>query len=187
MDKKKINRLLTILFTLLTLGFILLMSVNKEFFEWAFLRHHNVLSWYIRPLILLPLCYFAYKRSALGISITAFLGLTSMFWFPEPAVYNDKVIDFLQMEKDYLTSAWTFERIMISSLVPLTLYFLCLAFWKRSIKMGIIMLILIAVLKTGWSVLEGGEAGTSVIIPAMVGLGICVGVVYIVMKKRKKI
>lgn len=86
---------LAILFALLTLVFILLMATNKAFFEWAFLRHHNILSWYIRPLILLPLCYFAYKRSWLGISLTAFLGLTSMFWFPEPAVYNDKVIGFL--------------------------------------------------------------------------------------------
>ena len=34
-----------------------------EFGAWAWERHHNVLSWYIRVLFLLPFCYFAYKRA----------------------------------------------------------------------------------------------------------------------------
>ena len=29
--------------------------------------HHNVLSWYIRPLFLLPLCYFTRRRSCSGV------------------------------------------------------------------------------------------------------------------------
>jgi hypothetical protein len=29
---------------------------------WAWARHHNILSWYIRPLFLLPFCLFAYRR-----------------------------------------------------------------------------------------------------------------------------
>lgn len=184
-ENKKVRVILTVLFTALTFAFIILMAVSNDFFEWAFARHHNVLSWYIRPLILLPLCYFSYKRSGLGISITAFLGLTSMIWFPEPATFDDKVIGFLEMEKDYLTSTWTLNKIVISSFVPLTLYLLCLAFWKRSIKIGIGMIVLIAVLKTMWSLAEGGTAGTSVIVPAMIGLVICVGVIYFVYSRKK--
>lgn len=107
------------------------MATNNTFFEWSFVQNHNVLSWHIRPLILLPLCYFSYKRSALGIRITAFLGLTSIMWFTEPTVFNDKVIGFLEMEKEYLTTNWTLTKIVISSFVPLMLYLLCLAFWKK--------------------------------------------------------
>ena len=38
--------------------------------EWAWDRHHNVLSWYIRPLFLLPFAWFAYRRSPGGIAAT---------------------------------------------------------------------------------------------------------------------
>jgi hypothetical protein len=53
-----------------------------EFLSWAWARHHNPLSWYIRPLFLLPFCYFAYKRSTWGIVLTLFALATSMVWFP---------------------------------------------------------------------------------------------------------
>ena len=33
---------------------------------WAWERHHNVLSWSVRPLLLLPFCWFAYRRNLLG-------------------------------------------------------------------------------------------------------------------------
>ena len=52
------------------------------FLSWAWSRHHNPLSWYIRLLFLLPFCYFAYKRSTWGIVLTLFALATSMVWFP---------------------------------------------------------------------------------------------------------
>src|SRR4028119_1666120 len=55
-----------------------------EFVAWAWERHHNVLSWYIRPLFLLPFCFFAYKRSLWGMTLTLLALATSMFWFPAP-------------------------------------------------------------------------------------------------------
>ena len=182
---KKIQTPLMWLFIILTLGFLALMALNQSFFDWAFERHHNVLSWYIRPLIILPLCYFSYKRSGLGLSMTAFLGLTSMFWFPRPEFVDAQIEGFLEMEKAYLTSGWTFSKILISSFVPLTLYLLCFAFWKRSLKAGIGIIIAIAVLKTLWSVIAGGEAGMSVVLPAMVGLFICLFVIFFYMRRRK--
>ena len=43
------------------------MDVVYDFLNWAWARHHNPLSWYIRPLFVLPFCYFAYKRSVWGV------------------------------------------------------------------------------------------------------------------------
>ncbi len=51
----------------------------QEFLQWAWARHHNPLSWYIRPLFLLPFCYFAYKRSMWGIALTLLALATSIF------------------------------------------------------------------------------------------------------------
>ena len=36
-----------------------------EFAARAWARHHNELSWYIRPLFILPFCFFAYKARTL--------------------------------------------------------------------------------------------------------------------------
>lgn len=172
------NRILMLLFSLLSILFIIMMATDSNFFAWTFTRHQNILSWYIRPLFLIPFCFFAYKHNSFGISLTIFLLLTSMLWFPAPAVVNDKVKEFLIMEKNYLTTDWNLSKILISLLVPLSLGLLALAFWKRSIKTGISILILIAAAKTIWSITEGGKSGSAVIIPAMIGLVICIAVIY---------
>lgn len=181
-----IKRRFTGLFILLTIGFVLLMALNRDFFNWAFARHQNMLSWAVRPFILLPICYFAYKRSALGISIVAFLGLTSMLWFPVPASVHPQVQDFLVMEKAYLTTGWSLGKITFSLLVPLSMYLLGLAFWKRNVKYGIGIIVTIAVAKTLWSVIEGGKSGQAVIMPAVIGLIISIGAITYSMKRAKK-
>jgi hypothetical protein len=38
--------------------------------RWAWERHHNVPSWYIRPPFALPLANFSYRRSLSGIPPT---------------------------------------------------------------------------------------------------------------------
>ena len=55
-----------------------------ELASWAWARHHNVLSWYIRPVFFLPFCFFAYRRSWAGILATLVALATSMAWFPAP-------------------------------------------------------------------------------------------------------
>lgn len=185
-QKSRIFKFLNIAFFILSVAFVIIMAVNKNFFDWTFARHHNVLSWYIRPLFIMPFCYFAYKRSGVGISITVFLLLTSMFWFPEPAVVNEQVKGFLEIEKEYLTTNWTFGKIALSTLVPISMSMLALAFWKRSLKFGIGIIVAIAVMKSVWSVVEGGEAGQSVLIPAIVGLVICIVLVYYFIRRSKR-
>lgn len=183
---KQYDKIIAIALSVLSILFIILAFTDKEFFQWAFTRHQNQLSWYIRPLFLIPFCFFAYKRSWSGISGTVFLLLTSMFWFPEPEVLNESVNEFLQMEQEYLTGDWGYSKIIITLLVPVTLSILGSAFWKRSLWLGISVLIFIAVAKMLWSIAFGGESGKSVIIPAIIGLIICIGLIWIGFKKLEK-
>ncbi|GAB6109397.1 hypothetical protein [Fusibacter bizertensis] len=182
----KQNKLAAIGFGILSLLFIIVMAVNKDFFDWTFLRHQNVLSWWIRPLSLIPFCYFAYKRNPMGISVTIFLLLTSMAWFPVPSEVSEQVKGFLDVEKEYLTSTWTIGKIVISSLVPLTMGFLCAALWKRNLKWAVFVLIVIAFAKILWSILEAGNDGASILVPAIGGLVICIIVVYYGFKRAEK-
>jgi len=152
------NKLLGIVFGVLTLAFLILAFTNESFFNWAYERHQNQLSWYIRPLFLIPFCYFSYKRSWTGIMATIIFMLTSMFWFPKPAVVGEQVKQFLDMEKEWLTGDWGAAKILMALLVPIFLTALGMAFWKRSLFMGISVLALIAVAKMTWSVIYGGEA-----------------------------
>ncbi len=164
------------------------MDFLNDFITWAFERNQNILSWYIRPLFLLPFCYFAYKRSSKGIIITLVLLATSMFWFPKPAAVNPKVEAFLDMEKDYLFGEWNFIKAALSSLVPVAMFVLAYAFWKHSWKYGVIVINLIAILKVLWSLYAGESSGVSVILPAFIGLIICnlvILIAYRVVKKKK--
>lgn len=189
MDKTKsvrTDKIVALIFFVLTVLFIVLMAINKNFFDWAFLRHQNQLSWYIRPLWLIPFCYFSYKRSLAGIFGTIFLLLTSMFWFPQPAVVGEQIRNFLIMEREYLMGYWGTGKILITMLIPISLTALAFAFWKRSLWFGISVIIFIAIAKMLWSVIFGGESGTSIIVPAVAGLAVCIVFIYLGYKKMGK-
>lgn len=185
-DIKKYDKPIALLFGLLTLIFIILMAYNENFFVWAFERHQNMLSWYIRPLFIIPFCYFAYKRSWAGISVTIFLLFTSMLWFPTPDVVSEEALQFLQLEMDYLNSSWGLAKVLMTLLVPLSLIALGAAFWKRNLLFGLSVIVLIAVAKILWSAVFGGEAGMSILAPAIVGLIVCVVLIYFGFKRLSK-
>ena len=180
---KRYDKLLALVFGALTILLIVLAFTNRAFFDWAYERHQNQLSWYIRPLFLIPFCYFAYRRSWTGIMGTLFVLLTSMFWFPKPAVVNEQVKQFLEMEKEYLSGGWGMTKILISLLVPISLTVIAAAFWKRNLWFGLSVMALIAVAKMIWSIAYGGEAGRSVLLPAVVGLVVCTGLIYLGYKR----
>ncbi len=182
------DKLFAVIFIVLSILFVLSGFLNENLFQWAFARHQNQLSWYIRPLFLVPFCYSAYKHSLSGISGTIFLLLTSMCWFAVPAAVDSRVNEFLQMEKDYLTGNWGLSKILITLLVPITLTVLAMSLWKRSLWIGISTLIFIALAKMLWSVVFGGTSGTKVILPALIGLMICVAMLWLGFKRleRKK-
>lgn len=181
----KYDKTIALIFGFFTLALILAMT-NKDFSSWAWARHHNILSWYIRPLFLIPFCYFAYKKSWAGISATIFILISSMFWFPEPAVTNEQIIQFLQIELDYLNAPWGIGKILITLIVPISLFALGAAFWKRNILFGISVIVFIALAKILWSVAFGGESGMSILAPAIIGLIICVVLIYFGFKRSEK-
>jgi hypothetical protein len=136
------------------------------------------LSWYIRPLFILPFIYFAYKRSWAGMLATIFALATSMFWFPVPANVDPTVAQFLDAEREYLTGAWTAQKVLLTLTVPLFFILLALSFWKRSWWWGVAVINLAALGKVAWSVVEGGQSGWAVLVPAVIGMLVCDAAVY---------
>lgn len=162
------------------------MEILSDLGAWAWARHHNVLSWYIRPLFIIPYAYFAYKRSPAGIIVTILALLTSMFWFPAPSSVDPGVERFLRAERDYLLGPWTLGKVLASMTVPAFFYALALAFWRRSWGWGAAVINLAAIGKVVWSVTAGGESGWAVLIPAVIGALICNGAVYFGVKRLNR-
>jgi TRAP-type C4-dicarboxylate transport system permease small subunit len=79
------------------------MDTLFDLLNWAWARHHNPFSWYIRPLFILPFCYFAYKMSARGMEATVVAVTSSMFWFPAPATPDPAAATFLAVEREWIT------------------------------------------------------------------------------------
>lgn len=145
------------------------MDFLTDFLSWAWERHHNPLSWYIRPLFVLPYCYFAYKRRPWGIALTILAVLSSMFWFPAPATVDSRAAEFLAMEQQYISGSWTLAKVAMTALVPIWFFVLGWAFWRRSWLAGFLVVNVGALLKVIWSFYFGGASAWS-ILPA-VGLG----------------
>jgi hypothetical protein len=157
-----------------------------EVIAWAWERHHNVLSWYIRPLFLLPFCFFAYKRSLWGMTLTILALATSMFWFPPPGEPNAAVNEMLGAEREYLTGNWTLWKILMALVVPATFAALGLAFWKRSLVYGLAVINAAILIKIGWTFAFGTEAGAMSHLPAAV-LGLVISnalVLYVIRRLR---
>ena len=145
------------------------MDLLSDVLNWAWARHHNPLSWYIRPLFVLPFCYFAYRKSAWGVALTIVAVLSSMFWFPAPAATDPRAAAFLAMERQYITGAWTISKVAMTALVPVWFAALAWAFWRRSWLAGFLVVNTGALLKVIWSFYFAGGSAWS-IMPA-VGLG----------------
>lgn len=183
---KRTDLTLGILFAIATLLFIVLFLTNDTFFNWAFERHHNILSWYIRPLFIIPIVIFAFKKSFTGIFASIFALFTSMFWFPVPESSSPQVLSFLAFEMEYLKGTWTAPKILMSLAVPLFFIMLIAAAWKRNWKWLLGVVIGAALLKIVWSIAFSGEAGTSILIPALLGLVICIGGIYYFHRKYRR-
>jgi hypothetical protein len=177
----------TLALVLLAAAVIAATGNTDEFAAWAWARHHNELSWYIRPLFLLPFCYFAYKRSLWGIVLTVLALATSMFWFPAPERVDPRAAEFLAVEREYLTSGWTLTKVLLALIVPVSFAALAVAFWKRSLVWGLAVINAMVLVKIVWSFYFGDESGGLTLLPsALAGLAVCDAVIlYIVRRMRK--
>ena len=178
----------TLALAIVAAGVIVATASTDEFVAWAWARHHNVLSWYIRPLFFLPFCYFAYRRSLWGIVLTLLALVTSMFWFPVPENPSAAVNEMLASEREYLTTDWTLWKVFIALLVPLTFAALGLAFWKRSLLWGLAVVNTAILFKIGWTFLFSTEAGAMSHLPAAVlGLALCDALIlYFIRRMRSR-
>ena len=156
---KKMDYILGIVFAVATVVFVILFLTNDNIFSWAFARHHNIWSWYIRPLFIIPIILFAFKKTLTGIFVSIIALLTSMFWFPAPEASSPQVMTFLTYEMDYLKGVWTTPKIIMSLTVPIFFIVLIIAAWKRNWKLLLGVVIAAAILKIVWSVVFSGEAG----------------------------
>jgi hypothetical protein len=125
-----------------------LSELVSDLLTWIWARHHNELSWYVRPLFLLPFCYFAYRRSLLGILVTLLVFPTSLFWFPAPENPSLRVEGYLAWERQFLTEGSVAARVALVLLNAGTL------------------------LKVIWSVVFGGAAGWASLAPSLFTLAV---------------
>jgi hypothetical protein len=160
---------------------------TDEFAAWAWKRHHNELSWYIRPLFFLPFCYFAYKRSLWGITLTVVALATSMFWFPAPERADPGAAAFLAVEWEYLTGEWSLWKVLLALLVPASFAALAVAFWRRSLVWGLAVINAMVLVKIAWSFYFGDASGGLTLLPsAVVGLAVCDAVILYVARRTRK-
>jgi hypothetical protein len=177
----------TLALVLLAVAAVAITGSIDEFTAWAWERHHNVLSWYIRPLFFLPFCYFAYKRSLWGIALTMVALATSMFWFPAPEMTSPAVREMLDAEEEYLTANWTPWKVLIALLVPVSFAALGLAFWKRSLVWGLAVINGAILFKIGWTFVFSTEASAMSHLPAVLGLAVCDAVIlYLLHRMRRR-
>lgn len=156
------------------------------FLDWAWARHHNPLSWYIRPLFVLPFCYFAWRRSLWGVLLTVVAVLSSMFWFPAPAEVDPKVAEFLAMERQYASSDWGWAKITMTALVPIWFFALAWAFWRRSWLAGFAVINVGMLLKVTWSFYFGGSSAASIIPAALGGAVVVNGLLIYAYRKWRR-
>ena len=177
----------TVALILVAVGVVALTGNTDEFAAWAWARHHNELSWYIRPLFLLPFCYFAYKRSLWGITLTVVALATSMFWFPAPERADPGAAEFLAVERKYLTSDWSLWKVLLGLIVPASFAALAVAFWKRSLLWGVAVINAMLLVKVVWSFYFGEASGGLTLLPsAVVGLAVCDAVILYAVRRRRR-
>ena len=69
------------------------------------------------------------------------------------------MLGFLGAGKEYLTGDWTLAKVLLSSLVSISLTALALAFWKRSLVHGSVVLNAMALGKIASSFFYGDASG----------------------------
>ena len=112
---------------------------------------------------------------------------TSMFWFPAPEHSNPNTLEFLAIEREYLTGDWTMAKVVLALLVPISFAALGFVFWKRSIVYGLVLMNAVVLAKLAWSFYFGDTSGGLTLLPsALAGLAVCDAVILYVVRRIRK-
>ncbi|MBB4931153.1 hypothetical protein F4561_001973 [Lipingzhangella halophila] len=146
------------------------MDLLADFLAWAWPRHLNPLSWYIRPLFFLPIAYFCWKRRPVALTVTMVAMLSSFFWFPapEPGDIDPQMQGVLEMEKQLFADP-TWVTWVSLAMIPVMLGGLCAAFWYRSLGWGLLVIDGALAFKIAWTIANSGSDGLATVLP--LGLG----------------
>lgn len=152
--------------------------------DWAWARHHNEWSWYIRPLILLAFCLSAWHRRLIAtIGIALFFPLSAVV-FPAPRAPKEFVIAFLEAERDMLAAMTPAQMLAFVVLVGAFLGALATAFWRRSLLWGLIVANLGGALKLIFGLIAWGDTGWTALMPTLVTAIIFnVGCLYLLFRR----
>jgi hypothetical protein len=161
------------------------MDELNQLLEWAWARHHNMYSWYIRPLFILPFCYFAWRRSLIGIAVTLVATLTSIAWFRAPETPSPDALRYLALERHWLSSGPL--ALVMGLLVATSLWLLAAAFWQRRWLYGVLVLNLATLAKVAFSVFLGGDAGWASLVPSLVTLAVCNAAFFVLYALRRRV
>ncbi|KAA6450445.1 hypothetical protein [Bacillus swezeyi] len=153
--------------------------------EWAFQRHLHPLSWYIRPVFLVVLAYFCYKRSWKGVIVTFVLMMSSMFWFPVPETVNPEMQTVLDYELKLLSRPVTAVLTIVFMMGFLVL--IGTAFWKRSLTWGLAVLNVTLIGKVVLSLFLTGESGWAPLGNTLFGLVLVNGIGLFLIARRREI
>ena len=143
-----------------------------DFGDWAYDRHANPLSWYIRPLFLLPLALSPTGAAAGASPAPSSPWPPASSGSPAPARPDPQILAFLNVEQEWLTGDWKGGKVLLALPTPSSLAAFCLALWRRSVVWGLVILNLMAGGKVLWGVVSGDGTGWAMTAPALVGLGI---------------
>jgi hypothetical protein len=155
----------------------------QEILDWAFQRHLNPLSWYIRPVFLVVLAYFAYKHNWKGLIITFILMMSNMVWFPPPETINLQMKAVLEMEEKLLSNP--LSAILTITFMMVFVVSIGVAFWKHSLILGLIIMNVTLIGKVVLSLFFTGENGWAPLGNTIFGLILVNGIgLFLIFRKN---
>lgn len=163
------------------------MDFISDFLTWAWPRHLNPISWYIRPLFFLPIAYFCWTRRGWWLAGTITAMLSSFFWFPAPAERdtNPTIKAVLDMEEQLFANP-TWVTWVTLPLIPALLISLGAAFWKHSLGWGLVVINGGLAVKILWTTANSGADGfAATIAPLGAGMVVVTAIVVAFAKWRK--
>ena len=158
------RRIIAFVFLALSIVFVEQALLNHAFQDWLFARHHTILSWYV--------------RSWAGLMAGVFALLTSMAWFPAPAVADADVARFLADEIAFLRGGWTLQTGLYTLAVLAYFALLVGMAWQRSGKGLAAVLAAAALGKVAFSLMGSGASARALVAPALLGLAAGLGAVW---------